>query len=144
MSGREIPVARRRGRPRKHVYKAETEYEKAMAREACPGGPHIMYLTCPVCFRNIPLSRASPDLDVKPDPQRYFPIQARHRVDERSSGGPYGFFVCPSHSLTISQAASDPEASPYLELLKQQLLSALKLFASQGLISRRDLEEALR
>ena len=74
----------------------------------------------------------------------YYVIQARHRIDERSSGGPYGFFLCEPESKTLEEALADPAFRPYVLLLKSRILEELRRFLEAGAISREEVEDVLK
>jgi len=125
-----------RGRPRKHVWKARDEHMIELARSLCPGGQHFYYLTCPICRSNRSLARIEQKGGLIPETPEYYAIQARHRIDARAGGGPYGFFLCEQESKTLSDAWHDPEFRIYVMVLKKRLLEELKRFVENGIISR--------
>ena len=134
----------KRGRPRKHAWKAVDEHQIELARSLCPGDRHFYYLTCPVCRSNRSLLRIEREGGLIPELPTYYAIQARHRIDARKSGGPYGFFLCERESKTLSEAWRDPEFRPYILILKKRLLEELKRFVENGVISRTEILNAIK
>jgi len=126
----------RRGRPRKHVWKTVDEHQLELARSLCPGSPHFYYLTCPICRSNKSLKRIEQKGGLIPELSEYYAIQARHRIDARQSGGPYGFFFCERESKTLGEAWRDPEFRAYVLILKKRLLEELARFVENGIITR--------
>jgi len=133
----------KRGRPRKHVWKTADEHQRELARSLCPGSPHFYYLTCPVCRSSASLKRVEKTHGFVPESAPYYAIQARHRIDARQSGGPYGFFFCEQESKTLPEAWRDPEFRPYILILKKRLLEELKRFVENGIISRAEVLNAI-
>ena len=134
----------RRGRPRKRVWKTVDEHQRELARSLCPGGQHYYYLTCPICRSSSSLRRIEEASPYRRQSSEYYAIQARHRIDARQSGGPYGFFLCERESKTLAEAWHDPEFRPYVLILKKRLLEELKRFVENKIISRSEILSIIR
>ncbi|MEM1548704.1 MAG: hypothetical protein QXM02_06785 [Thermoproteota archaeon] len=132
---------RRRGRPSKHKWKVSDVWTLETARSSCPGGYHSYYVVCPVCLHTKHIGLVNKLNDVKLEDLGYVFIKAKHRIDERASGGPYGFFECSTESKTLDDVLADPSLSDLVETVKSRILDALDFFIRNKVVSENDLEK---
>ena len=108
---------------------------KDARKQKALAGTRVLYLTCPLCGLNRPLSsyKGSATFQVKPD---YAIIQVRY-----GGGRGSGFFLAEEESISLSDLKA---TNPEVELnLKTEVLALVKALVDVGYIGRADLREVL-
>ncbi|MEM3978783.1 MAG: hypothetical protein QXK87_06945 [Fervidicoccaceae archaeon] len=109
----------------------ETKQEEPETEETAKkssGGNIYYYVTCPVCHRNMELSKFRQIIENPPKYEKFYIIQARQQHPRMPGGKSLGFTLVPELSLTIDEALSNHEYADVIQKMLEKLNIALKTF----------------